>query len=90
LELDGFNEILGVLLIEIPELFSLTKPQYLPILVKQALEDANYPIPEKFNQVIMRKDGLVIDQYDEKFKETLIEQLVEISLLNVQKLLSQL
>jgi hypothetical protein len=37
----------------------------------ELLEDANYPIPEKFNQVIMRKYGLVIDQYYDKFKETL-------------------
>ncbi len=70
----------GVLLIEIPQLFLITNPKDLPILVKQALEDANYPIPNKFNQVIVRKDGLVIDESDNENKhneekEELIYQL---------------
>jgi len=70
----------GVLLIEIPQLFLITNPKDLPILVKQALEDANYPLPKKIHQVIVRKDGLVIDESDnenkhEEEKEELIEQL---------------
>ena len=65
----------NILLIEIPQLFTLTKPQDLPKIVKQELENANYSIPEKFNQVIVRKDGLVTDESDDKSKVELVKQL---------------
>jgi hypothetical protein len=45
------------LLIEIPELCKKTKPQDLPAFVKHALNQATYPIPNKFFELKINQIG---------------------------------
>jgi len=54
-----------ILLIEIPQLFLLTNPKDLPLLVKQALEDGNYSIPENFDQLMINSDGTIVNSSTE-------------------------